>query len=115
MQPENTPTEKFAAISSELRVLEEIIVKLRQLEVDATEYACLKGIVVFKTGEWSETYEYSLAIWIYQYVCYGYKVLEMTSNWLNNFITSHFEKQVVCSSVRPVSFLNIKLLWNHRI
>lgn len=51
MQPENTPAEKFAAISSELRVLEEIIVKLRQLEVDATEYACLKGIVVFKTGE----------------------------------------------------------------
>ena len=49
MQPENTPAEKFAAISSELRVLEEIIVKLRQLEVDATEYPCLKGIVVFKT------------------------------------------------------------------
>ncbi|XP_038048117.1 nuclear receptor subfamily 2 group E member 1-like [Patiria miniata] len=49
MQPENTPAEKLAAISSELRVLEEIIVKLRQLEVDATEYACLKGIVVFKT------------------------------------------------------------------
>ncbi|KAJ8027153.1 Nuclear receptor subfamily 2 group E member 1 [Holothuria leucospilota] len=43
-----TPAEKLAAISSELKVLQELISKMKQLGVDATEYACLKGIVIFK-------------------------------------------------------------------
>ncbi|XP_041463679.1 LOW QUALITY PROTEIN: nuclear receptor subfamily 2 group E member 1-like [Lytechinus variegatus] len=43
-----TPAEKLAAISSELPLLQELIAKFRQLNVDATEYACLKGIVIFK-------------------------------------------------------------------
>lgn len=45
-----TPAEKLAAIASELKVLQELICKMRQLGVDATEYACLKGIVIFKNG-----------------------------------------------------------------
>ncbi|XP_072018828.1 nuclear receptor subfamily 2 group E member 1-like [Amphiura filiformis] len=49
LQPDNAPAEKIAAVTSELRVLQEIIAKFRQLEVDATEFACLKGIVIFKT------------------------------------------------------------------
>ena len=51
LKPDNAPTEKIAAVTSELKVLQEIIAKFRQLEVDATEFACLKGIVIFKTGE----------------------------------------------------------------
>ncbi|XP_030851407.1 nuclear receptor subfamily 2 group E member 1 [Strongylocentrotus purpuratus] len=49
MKPDTTPAEKLAAISSELRVLQELIAKFRQLNVDDTEFACLKGIVIFKT------------------------------------------------------------------
>ncbi|XP_071487114.1 nuclear receptor subfamily 2 group E member 1-like [Diadema antillarum] len=49
MKPDTTPAEKLAAISSELRVLQELVSKFQQLNVDATEYACLKGIVIFKT------------------------------------------------------------------
>ena len=51
MKPDTTPAEKLAAISSELRVLQELIAKFRQLNVDDTEFACLKGIVIFKTGK----------------------------------------------------------------
>ncbi|XP_071955027.1 nuclear receptor subfamily 2 group E member 1-like [Antedon mediterranea] len=49
LHSENTPPAKAAAVMSELRVLQELIEKLRQLQVDATEYACLKGIVLFKS------------------------------------------------------------------
>ena len=50
LTPENTTLEKLAAISSEIQVTKEIVAKLQQMEVDATEYACLKGIVMFKAG-----------------------------------------------------------------
>ena len=46
----HTPLEKLAALSSEVKVMKELITKLQQLEVDSTEYACLKGIVMFKAG-----------------------------------------------------------------
>ncbi|XP_033635309.1 nuclear receptor subfamily 2 group E member 1-like [Asterias rubens] len=45
---ENTAPEKLAAVTSEMHVLQEIIAKLHHLQVDATEYACLKGILMFK-------------------------------------------------------------------
>ena len=35
---------------AEIRALQEIIAKFKAMQVDATEYACLKGIVIFKTG-----------------------------------------------------------------
>ena len=34
----------------EIRQFDELMDKFRALNVDATEYACLKGIVLFKTG-----------------------------------------------------------------
>jgi len=40
-----------AAIVTEMRALQEIIAKFKAIQVDATEYACLKGIVLFKTGK----------------------------------------------------------------
>ena len=36
---------------SEVRSLQEIIAKFKAMQVDPTEYACLKGIVLFKTGK----------------------------------------------------------------
>ncbi|XP_072023499.1 nuclear receptor subfamily 2 group E member 1-like [Amphiura filiformis] len=48
LTPENTALEKLAAMSSEIQVTKEIVAKLQQIDVDATEYACLKGIVMFK-------------------------------------------------------------------
>ncbi|XP_022081734.1 nuclear receptor subfamily 2 group E member 1-like [Acanthaster planci] len=48
LNSENTAPEKLAAVTSEVHVLQEIIAKLHQLQVDATEYACLKGILMFK-------------------------------------------------------------------
>lgn len=35
---------------TEIRALQEIISKFKSLQVDPTEFACLKGIVLFKTG-----------------------------------------------------------------
>ncbi|XP_052807370.1 nuclear receptor subfamily 2 group E member 1-like [Mya arenaria] len=42
-------SEKVANIHAEIRALQEIIAKFKAIQVDATEYACLKGIVLFKT------------------------------------------------------------------
>ena len=45
--------EKAAALTAELRAFQDIIAKFQALQVDPTEYACLKGVVLFKTGEWA--------------------------------------------------------------
>ncbi|CAH1799805.1 unnamed protein product [Owenia fusiformis] len=41
--------EKVVSIMTEIRTLQEIITKFKAMQVDPTEYACLKGIVIFKT------------------------------------------------------------------
>lgn len=46
---ETAPIEKVVDIVDEIRILQEIIAKFRSIQVDATEFACLKGIVLFKT------------------------------------------------------------------
>ncbi|XP_064617694.1 nuclear receptor subfamily 2 group E member 1-like [Liolophura sinensis] len=47
---EHSPAEKVVSIMSQIRALQEIIGKFKALQVDPTEYACLKGIVIFKTA-----------------------------------------------------------------
>lgn len=42
---------KYQQILSDLRALQELIVKFKAMNVDPTEYACLKGIVILKTGK----------------------------------------------------------------
>ena len=39
------------SMMSEIRHLQEIIEQFKLMQVDATEYAYLKGIILFKTGE----------------------------------------------------------------
>jgi hypothetical protein len=39
-------------INAFLNIGKEILGKLKSLQVDPTEYACLKGIVLFKTGKY---------------------------------------------------------------
>ena len=48
---DGVPPAKVAALTAELRAFRDIIAKFQALQVDPTEYACLKGIVLFKTGE----------------------------------------------------------------
>ena len=40
----------------EIRVFHELMEKFRALNVDETEFACLKGIVLFKTGAFGHTW-----------------------------------------------------------
>ena len=40
----------MVAVMSEMRALQETIAKFKALQVDPTEFICLKGIVLFKTG-----------------------------------------------------------------
>ncbi|XP_045197632.2 nuclear receptor subfamily 2 group E member 1-like [Mercenaria mercenaria] len=49
LSSENSQTEKVMNLMTEIRALQEIIAKFKTIQVDATEYACLKGIVLFKT------------------------------------------------------------------
>lgn len=39
-----------AAWATDLRTLQDIVGKFRDMSIDQTEFACLKGIVIFKTG-----------------------------------------------------------------
>ena len=41
------------AMMTEIGALQEIIAKFKAMRVDPTEYACLKGIVMFKTGSFN--------------------------------------------------------------
>ena len=45
---------------SEMRALQETIAKFKALQVDPTEFICLKGIVLFKTGRLLHRTEASL-------------------------------------------------------
>jgi len=39
-------------MAAEIRALREIVDKFHTMQVDSTEYACLKGIILFKTGQY---------------------------------------------------------------
>ena len=51
MTAESSSAEKVVSVMSEVRALQETIAKFKALQVDPTEYVCLKGIVLFKTGQ----------------------------------------------------------------
>ncbi|XP_048771220.1 nuclear receptor subfamily 2 group E member 1-like [Ostrea edulis] len=50
LNSEDAPAEKVVNVMTEIRALQEIISKFKSLQVDPTEFACLKGIVLFKTA-----------------------------------------------------------------
>jgi hypothetical protein len=39
-----------SSFERELKRLDEVIAKFKLMQIDSTEYACLKGIVLFKAG-----------------------------------------------------------------
>ena len=41
----------ISSVERELRRMDDVTLKFRSMEIDATEYACLKGLVLFKTGK----------------------------------------------------------------
>ena len=51
LTPETVSSEKLIKIMTEVRNFQEIISKFKQAQVDATEYACLKAVTLFKTGK----------------------------------------------------------------
>ena len=44
------PTDELSDVASQLRTMRQLIARLVSLNVDPTEYACLKAIVLFKPG-----------------------------------------------------------------
>lgn len=48
---ENNGTERASQIVGQLRCLQDVLSRFTSLRVDATEYACLKAIVLFKNGK----------------------------------------------------------------
>jgi len=44
-------TDEMTDVSSHLRTIRQLIARLASLNVDPTEYACLKAIVLFKPGK----------------------------------------------------------------
>ena len=48
---ETTPNEKASHLISQVRTLQDVLSRFNALRVDATEYACLKALVLFKSGK----------------------------------------------------------------
>jgi len=46
-----TSRDKYAALLTNICNLHDVIDKFKAADVDPTEYACLKGIVIFKTSQ----------------------------------------------------------------
>ena len=47
---EGHSTEKASILASQIRTLQDVLARFNALRVDATEYACLKALVLFKSG-----------------------------------------------------------------
>lgn len=47
---DSLPTDKMAALLSDIRYIRDLGARFRSLSVDKTEYACLKAIVLFRPG-----------------------------------------------------------------
>lgn len=48
---DHTQPDKVVSLMTEIRGLQDVIAKFKAIQVDPTEYACLKGIVLFKSGK----------------------------------------------------------------
>ena len=56
LQVDKAPTDKIVAGMADIRLLQNVIARFRRMQIDSTEYACLKEIVLFKPGELSFIY-----------------------------------------------------------
>lgn len=50
LQVDRAPTDKIVAGMADIRLLQNIVARFKRLQIDSTEYACLKAIVLFKPG-----------------------------------------------------------------
>ncbi len=51
MTQDNLPSEKMAAILSDIRYIRDLVTRFKEIAVDRTEYACMKAVVLFRHGE----------------------------------------------------------------
>lgn len=51
MRVDNTPAEKIVTTMGDIRLLQEITARFRALHVCEAELACLKAVVLFKSGK----------------------------------------------------------------
>ena len=51
LNTDKSPSESVIQMMAEIRHLQDMITKFKAMQVDPTEFACLKGIVIFKTGK----------------------------------------------------------------
>ena len=49
---QNAPDGKAGPLAADVRRLADICAKYKLLAVDSAEFACLKAVVLFKSGEW---------------------------------------------------------------
>ncbi|XP_068733249.1 nuclear receptor subfamily 2 group E member 1-like isoform X1 [Montipora capricornis] len=48
LQVDKAPTERIVAGMADIRLLQNVLARFRRVQIDSTEYACLKAIVLFK-------------------------------------------------------------------
>lgn len=56
LQVDRAPTDKIVAGMADIRLLQNIVTRFKRLQIDSTEYACLKAIVLFKPGKAKYSY-----------------------------------------------------------
>lgn len=50
LQVDKAPTDKIVAGMADIRLLQNVVGRFKRVQIDSTEYACLKAIVLFKPG-----------------------------------------------------------------
>lgn len=51
LQVDKAPTDKIVAGMADIRLLQNVVARFKRVQIDSTEYACLKAIVLFKPGK----------------------------------------------------------------
>ena len=51
-------SDELARLTSQIRYMQDVVARLRALDVDFTEFACLKAVALFRPGQ----SEYTLAV-----------------------------------------------------
>lgn len=113
MHVDNTPAEKIVATMADIRMLQEISARFRSLQVGEAEFACLKAVVLFKSGELIEFSIRALKrIYCLFYVKFvPFVVIKLMcisqKTWINKKSYRHFTKICIINSPRIISRRNI--------
>ena len=95
---------KSSQLTSQLRMLKDIVQRFTAMRVDATEYACLKALVLFKAGQRTKTRFYLVLNLFSRINCQllmwrGLRIANQNARWSDE--DSIIEKSLPLQNIHP--------------